>query len=199
MVDEYSAMIRNDTGDNVVNCIWLFKIKEAADRLKARLVANSANQVKCLIYHETFSPVIKPVSIRIVLSLAVTNGWKLHQIDIGNSFENGVLDERILMQQPPGFVDKAHPTQVCLLRKSIYSLKRSSCVWFHRLRDRLTTLGFVKIITDTSLFTYSFTRYDRDCDTPARLPSKRTRNLPRFRQSVLPQSQRQRPVVNRVN
>lgn len=132
MVDEYSAMIRNDTGDNVVNCIWLFKIKEDVDgmvnQLKAHLIANDTNQVKGLDYHETFSLVIKLNSIRIVLPLAVTNGWKLHQINIGDAFLNRILDERILMRQPSGFVDKAHPTQVCLLQKSIYGLKQSSSV-----------------------------------------------------------------------
>lgn len=117
MSDEYDVMVRNDTWslvdrqleDNVVNCIWLFKVKErtdgTVDLLKAHLVANGMNQIKGLDYQEAFSPIIKPISIRIVLSLVVTNGWTLHQINIWNAFLNGVLDKRILMKQPLGFVD----------------------------------------------------------------------------------------------
>lgn len=84
---EYDALIRNHTWelvprsleDNVIGNLWLFKVKQKVDgtmdKLKARLVANSAKQIKGLDYHETFSPVVKPVSIRLVLTVAILKGW----------------------------------------------------------------------------------------------------------------------------
>lgn len=63
-------------------------------------------------YNNTFTPVIKPVSIRLILTLVVTHDWPLQQLDIGNTFLNNVLEETILMLQPQGFVDSDHPHHV---------------------------------------------------------------------------------------
>lgn len=91
-------MVDHGTKDNIVDCIWLFKVEEKVDklvdRLKARLVPNDMNQVKGLDYRETFSPIIKPISIKIILSIAVTNQWKHNHIDIDNVFLNGTLEKR---------------------------------------------------------------------------------------------------------
>lgn len=100
------------------------------------------NQIEGLDYAETFSPVVNPISICLVLTVTLTKGWKICQIDIGNAFLNGVLEGRILMCQPVGFVNQQYPHHVCRLKKSIYGLKLSSCVWFKRLRDLLVSFGF---------------------------------------------------------
>lgn len=91
-----------------------------------------------------FAPAVKTVTVRIVLSLAVSNGWGLNQLDISNAFLHRFLQEDVFMRKPPGFVDQDHPTFVCKLRRSIYGLKQSPLAWFHRLRDFVITLGFVE-------------------------------------------------------
>jgi hypothetical protein len=117
MSDEFNALLRNgmwdlvppSTSTNLVGCKWVLKIKRnsngTVDRYKARLVAKGFHQRPNIDYKEIFSPVIKPTTIRIVLSLAVTNGWPLHQLDINNAFLHGTLSEAVFMSQPPGFTD----------------------------------------------------------------------------------------------
>lgn len=109
---------------------WFYKVKEkpdgSFDRCKAHLVANGFRQREGLDYEETFALVIKLISIRIVIALAVTNGWGLRQLDISNAFLHGFLEEEVFMRQPQGFVDAAKPSHVCHLIKSIYRLKHLS-------------------------------------------------------------------------
>ncbi|KAD4180455.1 hypothetical protein E3N88_29046 [Mikania micrantha] len=167
MSEEFKALITNGTwtlvppvpNANVVDCKWVYKIKRDQNglitRYKARLVAKGFNQQAGLDYHETFSPVVKPTTIRVVLSMAVTHGWPLCQLDVQNAFLNGDLQETIYLRQPSGFVDPAKPNHVCLLHKSLYGLKQAPRAWFHRLSDVLYTLGFTGSKTDPSLFIYS--------------------------------------------
>jgi hypothetical protein len=74
-------------------------------------------------YNETFSPVVKPATVRTVLTLAVSRGWPVHQLDIKNAFLHGTLYGTVYCSQPAGFVDPAHPQLVCRLNKSLYGLK----------------------------------------------------------------------------
>ncbi|KAD5961410.1 hypothetical protein E3N88_12883 [Mikania micrantha] len=106
-------------------------------------------------YADTFSPVVKATTIRLVLSLAVTQQWPLRQLDIQNAFLHGDLQETVYLQQPPGFVDPAKPDHVCLLHKSLYGLKQAPRAWFHQLSTTLHKLGFQGSKTDPYLFVYS--------------------------------------------
>src|SRR5262249_11672659 len=114
-------LVPPDCGHNVVGCKWIFRIKRHADgsvqRYKARLVAQGYNQRPGIDFVETFSPVVRPVTIRIVLTLAVTNSWPLLQLDVNNAFLHGHLQEVVYMKQPPGFVDPTKPTHVYKLVK----------------------------------------------------------------------------------
>jgi histone deacetylase 1/2 len=164
---EYQALMKNKTwrlaprpkGKNVVGCKWVYKIKRKADgtvdRYKARLVAKGFKQQYGIDYEETFSPVVKAATIRFVLSIAVSKGWSLRQLDVQNAFLHGLLEEEVYMQQPPGYADLAHPTYVCKLDKALYGLKQAPRAWYARLCQRLESLGFVASKADTSLFFYS--------------------------------------------
>nr|GEW85181.1 ribonuclease H-like domain-containing protein [Tanacetum cinerariifolium] len=90
--------------------MWLFKHKFHADgtlsHYKARLVANGSSQQLGVDFDETFSPVVKPATIRMVLSLVVSRKWPLHQLDVKNYFLNGGLSETVYMHQPPGYATR---------------------------------------------------------------------------------------------
>lgn len=125
MAEEFDALVKNNTYeliqclpiDNVINNKWVFKVKQKEDgmveRLKARLVANGMRQVEGTDYHETFSPIIKLVTICLVLAIAISRGWSLNQLDFSNTFLNGKLEERIVMSQPTCFIDNTHLDYIC--------------------------------------------------------------------------------------
>jgi hypothetical protein len=105
-------------------------------------------------FDETFSPVVKPATVRVVLSLALSRRWPIHQLDVKNAFLHGNLTETVYCQQPSGFKDPAHPDFVCPLKKSLYGLKQAPHAWYSRMATFLLSIGFVEAKSDTSLFVY---------------------------------------------
>jgi hypothetical protein len=99
--------------------------------------------------------VIKPATIRTVLTLIASKGWPAHQLDVSNAFLHGNLRERVYSQQPAGFVDPIRPNDVCLLTRSLYGLRQAPRAWFERFVAHVTSLGFIQSRADTSLFVYS--------------------------------------------
>jgi hypothetical protein len=89
------------------------------------------------------------------LSLAISRGWVIRQIDIQNVFLHGFLDEDVYMKQPLGFVDLEHPNYICKLDKSLYGLKQAPRAWFSRLSSKLLQLGFKASKVDVSLFIFN--------------------------------------------
>nr|GEU94347.1 ribonuclease H-like domain-containing protein [Tanacetum cinerariifolium] len=166
MYDEYNALVKNGTwllvprpaGVNMVRSMWLFKHKFHADgtlsRYKAHLVANGSNQQLGVDFDETFSPVVKPATIRTVLSLAVSRKWPIHQLNIKNAFLNGDLSETVYMHQLPGLVDARFPNYVCRLQRSLYGLKQTPRAWFQCFAGYATRVGFYQSHCDSSLFIY---------------------------------------------
>ena len=118
MEEELKSMSSNDVWDLVdipngvkpVGCKWVYKTKRDSkgnvERFKARLVAKSFTQKEGVDYNETFSPVSKKDSFRIVMALVAHYDLELHQMDVKIAFLNGDLDETIFLAQPEGFVVK---------------------------------------------------------------------------------------------
>ena len=164
MEEEFQALEKNDTWTIVplpknkkpVGCKWVYKIKYQSDgsieRYKARLVAKGYTQTYGIDYQETFAPVAKMNTIRILFSIAVNNGWNLYQMDVKNAFLQGTLEEEVYMTLPPGHVKEKNTNLVCRLNKSIYGLKQSPRAWYGKLSQYLISLGFKISQSDTSLF-----------------------------------------------
>lgn len=137
MTTEYNALVKQNTWQrvprprdaNIIRCHWIFRHKFHADgsleRYKARLVVNGNSQQVGVDCDETFSPVVKPATIRTVLSLAMGRGWQIRQLDVKNAFLHGHLNETVYMHQPPGFYNPSYPDHVCKLQKSLYGLKKA--------------------------------------------------------------------------
>ncbi|XP_012838881.1 PREDICTED: uncharacterized protein LOC105959340 [Erythranthe guttata] len=105
-------------------------------------------------FDENFSPIVKPATVRTVLSNALSRSWPIHQFDVKNAFLHGNLSETVYCEQPPGFVDPSRPTHVCRLNKALYGLKHAPRAWYKRFASHITTMGFRESKSDTSLFVY---------------------------------------------
>ena len=144
---------------NVVTCKWVYKLKRHSDgtitRYKARLVVKGYLYQYGLDYEETFSPVVKPTIVRLLLALAVKYGWPFKQLDVSNAFLHDILKEVVYMAQPQGYVDQSCPNHVCLLHKALYVLKQAPKAWFERFTSQLLHVGFVAFRVDGNLFIYN--------------------------------------------
>nr|KYP63826.1 Retrovirus-related Pol polyprotein from transposon TNT 1-94 [Cajanus cajan] len=166
MKQEYNALMDNGTWTLVslpsnriaFGCKWVFRVKENPDdivhKYKARLVAKGFHHQFGFDYNETFSPVVKPVTIRFILTLALTHHWSIQQLDVNNAFLNENLEEEVYMSQPPGF-ESSDKTLVYKLHKAIYGLKQAPHAWFDKLKATLFQLNFQISKCDPSLFVYS--------------------------------------------
>ncbi|GJS34094.1 retrovirus-related pol polyprotein from transposon TNT 1-94 [Tanacetum coccineum] len=137
MEKELKALETNDT--------WVLT------EYKARLVIRGFDQKEGVDYKRTFSPVAKAATARVLIAIATTKGWSLHQLNINYAFLHGFVDEEIYMKPPEGY-SKASQGQVCKLNKSLYGLKQASRQWNQELLKFLVALGFKQSKHDYSLF-----------------------------------------------
>ncbi|RVX07945.1 Retrovirus-related Pol polyprotein from transposon TNT 1-94 [Vitis vinifera] len=166
--EEVRALEKNGTweitdlprGKKPVGCKWIFTVKYKADgnvdMYKARLVAKGFTQSYDIDYQETFAPVAKLNTVRVLLSLAANLDWSLHQLDVKNAFLNGDLEEEVYMDIPAGLETTSNFNKVCRLRKSLYGLKQSPRAWFERFTKVVKRYGFVQCQSDHTLFVKHF-------------------------------------------
>ena len=163
--DEVHSLIKNHTWDlvprpnnrQVVTNKFILKHKKneigQIVRLKARLVARGFSQIYGVDYLDTYAPVVKLASIRILFALAAIYGLEVHQMDVVTAFLAGELEEEIYMELPEGFqVGKDDEDLVCLLRKSLYGLKQAPRVWNQQIRRFLKSIGFEPTYSDPCVY-----------------------------------------------
>lgn len=164
MREEMTSMEKNHVWELVqlpthrksIGSKWVYKIKRKADgsvdKFKARLVAKGFTQIAGLDFDETFSPVVRFASIRLLLALVAHLDLELVQMDVKTAFLNGTLGEEIYMDQPIGFVSKGQEDKVCRLKRSIYGLKQSSRQWYFRFHEAITSFGFTMVDEDHCVY-----------------------------------------------
>ncbi|CAL8992118.1 unnamed protein product [Prunus brigantina] len=168
MQEELNQFVRNDVwylvprpiNTNVIGTKWIFKNKTDEQgnvvRNKARLVAQGYTQMEGIDFDETFAPVARLESVRLLLAIACHLKFKLYQMDVKTAFLNGVLNEEVYVEQPKGFADPHHPNDVFRLKKALYGLKQAPRAWYERLSSHLLGNGYVRGSVDKTLFVKRF-------------------------------------------
>ena len=148
MQEELNNFTRNEVWSlverpkqNVIGTRRVFRNKQdeqgMVTRNKARLVVQGFTQIEGLDFGETYAPVARLESIRILLAYAAHHDFKLYQMDVKSVFLNGPLSELVYVEQPPGFEDPKYPNHVYKLNKALYGLKQAPRAWYDCLKDFL--------------------------------------------------------------
>jgi hypothetical protein len=164
MQDELNQFKRNEVWDlvprprgiNVIGTKWVYKNKNdeqgTVTKNKARLVAQGYTQIEGVDFDETFAPVARLESVRLLRGVAYILKFKLFQLDVKSVFLNGYLNEEVYVEQPKGFLDPSYPHHVYKLKKALYGLKQAPRAWYERLTVFLVNHGYRKGGNDKTLF-----------------------------------------------
>ncbi|KAF5374058.1 hypothetical protein D9757_010721 [Collybiopsis confluens] len=133
---------------------WVYRVKRDADgkiiRYKARLVAKGFSQIPGIDFDETFAPVVRMETVRLLISIAARYKLRAHVVDVIGAYLNGKLDEEIYMTQPECYEDGT--TRVCKLERSLYGLKQAGRVWNLTLDSSFKELGFTRLLSDQCVY-----------------------------------------------
>ena len=167
MKEEFASLKTNETWvyvpagrHHIIGSRWVFRIKTNTDgstRLKARVVIKGYEQVEGSDYGETFAPVAKLVSFRLLLAMAAKNAWFIDHMDVVTAFLNPPVEEEIYMQAPEG-IDWLEPSwpamnrPICKLKKSLYGLKQAPRLWYQHINTFLAILGFTSTNSDSNIY-----------------------------------------------
>ena len=164
--EEMNALRRNETWTvvprpndrSIVGSRWVFKVKHDAEgsieRYKARVVAKGFSQIPGTDFEETYAPVVRFDSLRLLLALAAQNNWDVVQVDVRSAFLHGKLDRDIYIEIPDGFKES---NMVYKLQKCIYGLKQSPLVRYLTLKTALVKYGFVPTSFHPCVFVHNRT------------------------------------------
>nr|GEY25414.1 copia protein [Tanacetum cinerariifolium] len=143
--------------DTIIGTKWVFEDKldenDVVSRNKARLAAQEYNQLEGIYFDETYAPVARLESIRILFAYACAHDFKLYQIDVKSAFLNGFINEEVYVAQPPGFIDFEKPNHVFKLKKALYGLKQAPKAWYDRLKAFIIKHKYTMRLVDNTLFT----------------------------------------------
>ena len=114
------------------------------EKYKYRFVTHGFSQKEGIDYEETFAPMARCTSIRAIMALATKLGWKLHQMDMKTTFLNGVVKDKVYVEQPLGFETHDRQSHVCKWEKALYRLKQVPRTWYGRIDSFLMSLDFTK-------------------------------------------------------
>lgn len=165
MDEEIRAIKKNDTwelatlpkGHKAIGVKWVYKAKKNSkgevERYKARLVAKGYSQRAGIDYDEVFAPVARLETIRLMISLAAQNKWRIYQMDVKSAFLNGYLEEEVYIEQPLGYVTKGQEHKVLRLKKALYGLKQAPRAWNSRINKYFQQNGFAKCPHEHALYT----------------------------------------------
>lgn len=165
MEREYDSIIKNDvwqlcklpSGQPVVGSRWVFKKKRLADgtaRYKARLVAQGFSQIKGINYDQTYAPVVRFTTLRLLFAFAAKDQLEIYHLDVETAFLHGDMEEIIYLQQPQGFVHRGQENMVCKLNKAIYGFKQGSRNWNLKLDAALKDMNLVQSSYDSCVYSH---------------------------------------------
>ncbi|GJX60651.1 retrovirus-related pol polyprotein from transposon TNT 1-94 [Tanacetum coccineum] len=150
-------LVPNPMDMTIIGTKWVYRNKldenGVVTRNKSRLVAQGYNQQEGIDYDETYAPVARLESIRILLAYACALDFKLYQMDVKSAFLKGFINEEVYVAQPPGFIDFAKPNYVYRLKKALYGLKQAPKAWYDRLKAFLIKHNYFMGMVDNTLFT----------------------------------------------
>lgn len=167
MQEEYDSLRQHKTWEprsaqidydkKIIGCKWVYRTKIDADgkkRYKARLVIKGYEQVYSEDYDETFAPVARLSTLRMLLALSIEMGWYIHQMDVVATFLYPAIDETVYMEPPPGieWLEKGFGNKICQLRKALYGLKQAPRLWFEEIDTYLRQIGYTRSLADTNLY-----------------------------------------------
>ena len=125
--NETWSLVEKPSNKKILPCKWIFTVKteepDGSTKKKARLVIGGHRQKEGIDYQETFAPVVKYQSIRVLLAFATYYDWEVHQMDFVTAFLNAEVDTELYMEQPPGYEDGTG--RVCILAKGLYGACRA--------------------------------------------------------------------------
>lgn len=164
MDEEIKAIDRNNTweltelpkGSQPIGVKWVFKRKMNAqgelERYKARLVAKGYKQKEGIDYDEVFAPVVRMETIRLLIAQAAQFKWPIFQMDVKSAFLNGVLEEEVYIEQPPGYMKNGEEKNVLKLKKALYRLKQAPRAWNTRIDTYFKENGFKQCPYEHALY-----------------------------------------------
>lgn len=143
-------------GARTIGVKWIYKTKfnevGQVDKYKARLVAKGYSQQRGIDFSETFAPVTRMETVRMILALAAFRGWEIFQMDVKSAFLHGELCEDVYVEQPKGYVKKGEESKVYKLYKALYGLRQAPRAWFSRIESHFLSEGFQRCPNEQTLF-----------------------------------------------
>jgi hypothetical protein len=174
MKEELLAINKNGTWEltprpkdkNVIGVKWVYRTKLNPDgsihKHKARLVVKGYSQMAGIDYGDTFAPVARHETIRLIVALSAQYGWKIFHLDVKSAFLNGILEEEIYVEQPAGFIVAGHEDSVYRLHKALYGLKQAPRAWYSRIDSHFLQNDFRRSQNEPTL-------YVKDCGNGKRI------------------------------